>query len=63
MNDFRKLIPKGVLSSRKRLRELSKAIDVRQPEDTPQPEWVKHPVTKASWRKTMLAIHRAVTSL
>lgn len=61
MNDFSKLIPRGALSSRRRLRALSEAIDIRDLEDRPhKPEPVVRPVTRAGWHRTVLSIHKAV---
>ena len=59
LNYFRKLLPKGVLSSRKELEKLSK-ISIDAPQDLP-PENLKivHKITAKSWAKNCKEIHNA----
>jgi len=63
MNNYKKLLPRGFLSSRKKLRELSRAIDIREPKDLESKfEPVFHPSTESSWNKTVLLVHNSIKS-
>jgi len=61
MNDIRKFIPEGIISSKEILIKLSK-IKIREIEYPQKEEIIINPVSEESWNNTVISIHKAISS-
>ena len=62
MKNIRKLIPKGILPSRKKLKEMSKSVDALLQLEDEKDKKVKKAkrVTESDWKKAINIVHSAI---